>query len=146
MVGDIPMMVLGGVVFGKVIRLIGRACGRILVRPPGRLPQDVNVNPRAPRPLPTNRPIGTSPAQAAELQADIQAARAQGATDIRVNQQQVNAAGERVGVNRPDLQYATPNGKRVYIEYDRNPAGGLAHRQRILANDRSCTVILKTIQ
>jgi RHS repeat-associated protein len=146
MVSDIPYMVLGGVVFGKVIRLVGRACGRILVRPPGRLPQDVNVNPRAPKPLPANRPIGSSPAQAAELQADIQAARAQGATDIRVNQQQVNGAGERVGVNRPDLQYTTPNGKRVHIEYDRNPASGLAHRQRIMANDRNCTVILKTIQ
>jgi RHS repeat-associated protein len=146
MVNDIPYMVLGSVIFGKIFRLIGRACGRIRVRPPGRLPQDENVNPRAPKPLPTHRRIGTSPAQAAELQADIQAARAQGATDIRVNQEQVNAAGERVGRNRPDLQYTQPNRKRVYFEYDRNPASGLAHQQRIMANDKSCTVILKTIQ
>jgi hypothetical protein len=58
-----------------------------------------------------------------------------GARDIRVNQQQVNAAGERVGINRPDLQY-TLDGKRHYVEYEGedNPRGA-AHEARIRAND-----------
>ena len=60
-----------------------------------------------------------------------------GATDIRVKQQQVNALGERVGINRTDLQY-TVNGQRHYVEYEGlgNPRGA-DHRARILANDPS---------
>jgi hypothetical protein len=52
-----------------------------------------------------------------------------------VNQQQVNAAGQRVGINRPDLQY-TLNGDRYYTEYEglANPRGA-AHELRILSND-----------
>ncbi|MDO4898247.1 MAG: hypothetical protein Q3965_02960, partial [Rothia sp. (in: high G+C Gram-positive bacteria)] len=55
--------------------------------------------------------------------------------DIRIDQQQVNAAGQRVGINRPDLQY-TLEGKRYYIEYDRSSSGrGPHHAARIKAND-----------
>jgi RHS repeat-associated protein len=98
-----------------------------------RLAQDVAVSPTAPRALPLTRSIGRASHNAA-LREDI-AALPRGATDIRVNQQQVNAAGERVGINRPDLQY-TLNGVRHYVEYE-SPANlrGEAHRLRILAND-----------
>lgn len=111
-----------------------------------RLPQDVAVDPNPPQALPLNRPVGLSPTQNAQVQADIAAARAQGATDFRVNQQQVNAAGQRVGTNRPDLQYTDANGRRVYVEYD-TPAStrGPAHQQRILSNDPNGDVILKTV-
>src|SRR5207248_9158945 len=107
-----------------------------------RTPRDVAVNPKAPAPLPLNRPIGQSPTQNAQLQNDIQALRARGATDMRVNQQQVNINGERVGVNRPDLQY-TMNGRRNYAEYD-TPASnrGLPHKERIIANDPTAKVHL----
>ena len=57
------------------------------------------------------------------------------AEDIRVNQEQVNAAGVRVGKNKPDLQF-TLKGRRWYIEWDTsNSNRGIPHAQRTLAND-----------
>ena len=98
-----------------------------------RLARDVAVSPIAPRALGVNRSIGRASHNAA-LGDDI-AELPRGATDIRVNQQQVNAAGQRVGINRPDLQY-TLNGDRFYSEYEglANPRGA-AHESRILSND-----------
>lgn len=117
-----------------------------------RLPQDIAVDPVAPPALPTQgRGIGTSAWQARQLQLDLAEARAMRATDIRVNQQQVNAAGERVGINRPDLQYTRPDGTRVYIEYDRttpqtfpNTPRGPRHMERTLANDPEGIAILRS--
>jgi hypothetical protein len=123
----------------------GQNTCQLVARPP-RLLQDINVNPTAPPVRALNRPIGQSPTQNAAMQADIAAARAQGATDIRVNQQQVNAAGQRVGTNRPDLQYTDANGRRVYVEYDTTSSTrGPGHQTRILANDPNSTVILRTV-
>lgn len=61
-------------------------------------------------------------------------------TDIRVNQQQVNALGKRVGRNRPDLSWTAeyPNGtkKRFHVEYEGNPpVRGQYHTDRIILND-----------
>ncbi len=128
-------------------RLVGSGCRKFWrgrpATPAARLPQDANVNPKPPTPKQTNRPSGLSAAQNAQAQADIAAALAQGATDVLVNQHQVNANRVRVGVNRPDVQY-TLNGKRYYIEYDLPPGRrAAAHRQRILANDPHGIVILK---
>jgi RHS repeat-associated protein len=116
-----------------------------------RLPQDIAVDPTPP-PARVVSSIGKSAAQDAALQRDIQMARAMGARDIRVNQHQVNAAGQRVGINKPDLQYTLPDGTRVYIEYDSttpstfpNTPRGPAHAERILANDPRGVVILKVI-
>ena len=108
-----------------------------------RLSQDVAVNPRAPAALPTNRSVGRASHNQA-LQSDIANLPA-GATDIRVNQQQVNAAGQRAGINRPDLQY-TVNGQRYYIEYEgpANPRGP-AHTTRITANDPTAIVTVRLI-
>ncbi|MET8147895.1 RHS repeat-associated core domain-containing protein [Actinoplanes sp. NPDC049668] len=102
---------------------------------PTRLPQDVRVNPLAPKPLPLrNRSIGRASHDRA-VQARIKDLQAQGATDIRLNQQQINAAGVRVGTNRPDLQY-TLNQKRYYEEWDSPRSGrGPGHEKRIRAND-----------
>ena len=67
------------------------------------------------------------------------------AKDIRVNQQQIDASGMRVGVNRPDLQF-TVDGKRYYVEYDTTSSPRApGHEQRILANDPGATVILRTV-
>jgi hypothetical protein len=101
-----------------------------------RLRQDVNVNPKAPRALPTDRKIGQSDTQNAKLQEDIAELEREGAQDIRVNQQQVNADGKRVGTNRPDLQYTDAAGVRRYVEYETKGSDrGDGHVERILAND-----------
>lgn len=90
--------------------------------------------------------MGQSPTQNAEVQADIAQAQAEGASDIRMNQQQVDAAGNRVGTNRPDLQYTDANGNRVYVEYDTTSSTRAAgHEVRTMANDPNGTVILKTV-
>jgi len=109
-----------------------------------RLDLDVAVNPRAPGALPlTGRPIGRASHNRA-LQTDIDNLPT-GVADIRVNQQQVNAAGQRVGINRPDLQY-TVGGQRYYIEYEgpANPRGA-SHTARIGANDPGAVVIVRLV-
>ncbi|ECI6404084.1 hypothetical protein EQG89_05725 [Salmonella enterica subsp. enterica] len=109
----------------------------------GRLPQDINVDPTPPAALPTNRPIGRSKTQNERVQSDIERYKAEGATDFRVNQQQVDADGTRVGTNRPDLQFTDADGRRVYIEYDKTISNrGPLHERRILSNDPSGLVIL----
>jgi hypothetical protein len=121
--------------------VLGR--GKGAAKAPGRLAQDIAVNSSAPRALATTRSIGRASHDAA-LQADIAALPA-AARNIRVNQQQVNALGQRVGINRPDLQY-TLNGKRYYVEYEApgNPRGA-AHHARILANDPNASFILRIV-
>jgi len=100
-----------------------------------RLPQDVAVNPVPPRALPLNRPVGSSASQNAHVQKRIAGLVDRGATDVRVNQHQVDINGRRVGVNRPDLQY-TMNGQRIYEEFDTPSSGrGPGHRARLEAND-----------
>lgn len=108
-----------------------------------RLAQDIAVSPIAPPALGLGRSIGRASHNQA-LQAEI-AGLPRGATGIRVNQQQVNAAGQRVGINRPDLQY-TLNGQRYYVEYEglANPRGAL-HEARILANDPGASFILRIV-
>lgn len=111
-----------------------------------RLPQDIAVNPNPPLDLPvTGRSVGRA-SHTAQAQADAASAEAAGASDIRLNQQQINAGKTRVGVNRPDLQYTNAGGQRVYIEYEgpANPRGA-AHTTRIAANDPGAAVTVKTI-
>ena len=73
--------------------------------------------------------------QNAFVQSRIGSLQSRGATDFRLNQQQVNIDGVRVGVNRPDLQY-TMNGLRYYEEFDvPTSTRGPAHERRILSND-----------
>ncbi|MEX0139514.1 VCBS repeat-containing protein [Massilia sp. LMS1-1-1.1] len=111
-----------------------------------RLPQDINVNPKAPAALPTSRPIGLSPTQNAEAQRIVADMKAAGYTDIRVNQQQTNALGSRVGVNRPDISGTSPAGQRVHYELDTDSSSrGAGHQTRIKANDPAAEVILKRV-
>ena len=116
----------------------------VTLTPPGaRYHQDIRVNPNPPPALPTNRPIGNSPTQNAAAQAQVAKWQAEGYTDIRVNQQQVNAQGQRVGINRPDLQGTSPTGQREYIEYDTpSSTRGPGHKARIEANDPAGSVTL----
>lgn len=110
-----------------------------------RLPQDVDVNPTAPRRLPLDRPVGGSATQNEFVQNRIGGLQEQGATDFRVNQQQVDINGTRVGVNRPDLQY-TLNGQRYYEEFDTSlSTRGPGHGTRIQANDPLGIIELFTV-
>ena len=110
---------------------------------PNRLPQDLRVSSTPPAALPTDRPIGLSPTQNAAAQSRIRELEAQGYTDIRVNQQQVNALGQRCGVCRPDIQATSPTGQRAYFELDRTTSNrGPVHERRLRANDPDGTVEL----
>ncbi|MDY7228847.1 hypothetical protein [Hyalangium rubrum] len=93
--------------------------------------------------MPTNRPIGFSPTQNAQLQADIRYLRDIGATNIRVNQQQLKVDnGQRMGTNRPDLQFDY-NGRRYHVEYETPTSNrGPGHQSRITSNDPDTEVIL----
>ncbi|WP_265592630.1 polymorphic toxin-type HINT domain-containing protein [Verrucomicrobium sp. BvORR034] len=122
------------------------ACGPKVPNGSNRLPQDARVNPTPPDPLPTNRPIGRSATQNATAQQKVADMKAQGYTDIRVNQQQVNAAGDRVGTNRPDVQGTRPDGTREYWEYDTDQSNrGPLHEQRIRANDAAGDIHLENV-
>lgn len=111
--------------------------------PGARLPQDAAVSPKVPERLAQARPISSSPSQNAQLQVDIHYVRTMGATNIRVNQQQVMVRdSQRVGVNRPDLQF-DHGGRRYHVEYD-SPTSrrGPGHQSRITSNDPDAEVIL----
>jgi len=115
----------------------------------GRLPQDAGVNPAAPDPKPTTRPVGGTPAQNRLAQADIQELRNSGHVDIRVTQHQTNASGERVGRNLPDVQSSQPRAigrDRATIEYEQPGAPrGQDHVNRTLNNDPRATVTVKEV-
>ncbi|XXF77958.1 hypothetical protein P2318_33640 [Myxococcaceae bacterium GXIMD 01537] len=113
------------------------------VVPGPRLPRDAAIKPTVPRPLPSNRPISSSPTQNAQLQADIQYLQSVGARNIRVNQQQVSVENvERVGANRPDLQFDHA-GRRYHVEYDTPTSNrGPSHQSRIASNDPDAEIIL----
>jgi RHS repeat-associated protein len=61
--------------------------------------------------------------------------------DKRINQQQVDAAGDRVGRNRPDIQ-VTIGKERHYIEVDTDSSRGPCHMYQICKNDEAGIVHL----
>lgn len=127
--------VSAGGVGSETLLFDDRASGCCVAPSSARLAQDVAVSPSAPRALPLNRPVGASPSQNQFVQSRIAGLQEQGATAFRVNQQQVNINGVRVGINRPDLQY-TLNGRRFYEEFDTVLSNrGPGHAARISAND-----------
>ncbi|HEX8701543.1 MAG TPA: hypothetical protein VF815_22135, partial [Myxococcaceae bacterium] len=111
--------------------------------PGTRLPQDTAASPKAPKLLEQTRSIGPSPSQNAQLQADIKYLRSMGATNIRVNQQQLTYLdGQRVGINRPDLQFDY-KGRRYHVEYDTTASGrGPGHQSRTTSNDPNAEILL----
>jgi hypothetical protein len=65
---------------------------------------------------------------------------------MRVNQQQIDMNGQRVGTNRPDLQY-TQDDERYYEEYDvPSSTRGPDHENRLNSNDPSGIVILRIVR
>jgi hypothetical protein len=113
------------------------------VAPGPRQPQDVGASPKVPKLRETDRPIGSSPSQNAQLQEDVKYLRSIGATNIRVNQQQLTYRnGQRVGINRPDLQFDY-KGRRYHVEYDAPTSGrGPDHQSRTTSNDPNAEILL----
>jgi len=110
--------------------------------PPRQLLIDRNVNPDPPPAInPAGRKVGETPSQNQFVQDTVAQLQRDGWTDIRVNQEQVNAAGVHVGKNRPDIQATSPAnhprpGRRFYWEIDRSTSDrGIGHNSRIRAND-----------
>jgi hypothetical protein len=111
-----------------------------------RLPQDAAVKPDVPKLRAIDRSIGPSPSQNAQLQVDIAYLDAAGAKNIRVNQQQATYRnGQRVGINRPDLQLDY-NGRRYHVEYETPASGrGPGHQQRSTSNDPNAEIIILVV-
>jgi hypothetical protein len=74
---------------------------------------------------------------------DVQFLNDIGARNIRVNQQQATYRnGQRVGINRPDLQFDY-NGRRYHVEYETPTSGrGPGHQQRSTSNDPDAEIII----
>jgi len=114
-----------------------------------RTEKDFTVSTDAPEVKPTDRDISRSATQNLSLQNRLYYLRSLGGRalvyDERVNQQQVNAGGDRVGINQPDLQYTVGGGRR-YEEYDKSSSNrGVPHAARILANDPASLIYLYTV-
>jgi hypothetical protein len=70
-----------------------------------------------------------------QVNEEVQQVKEAGHTDIRKNQAQVNANGEKVDKSRPDVQSTDKSGKRKYVEVDRNVKSNRKHEARIKKND-----------
>ena len=89
----------------------------------------------APRQLPLDRPISRSATQNQVAWDRVAELQDRGATDIRLDQAQVNAAGVKVGTNRPDLQF-TLDGTRYYEEFESPGSNrGPGHLNTIFEHD-----------
>lgn len=71
------------------------------------------VSPIPPRPLDINLLCDRSISQREWIQQRLAYLRTFDACDLRVDQQQINATRQRVGITRPDIQY-TYQGRRFY--------------------------------
>ncbi len=113
--------------------------------PIAQLPQDARVDGTAPPALDLSRPVGRSETQNQFVQSRISWLQAQGAREFRVDQQQVDFNGRRVGVNRPDLQYNL-GGRRYYEEFGTSISKrGPIHASRIAANHPFGVINLFTV-
>ncbi|NEO84986.1 MAG: hypothetical protein F6J87_12145 [Spirulina sp. SIO3F2] len=63
-----------------------------------------------------------------------------GHLDIRIDQTQVDAHGNPIDKNRPDVSFTHKNtGNRINIEYDNNMRSSERHEERINRNDPNST-------
>ncbi|WP_115718306.1 RHS repeat-associated core domain-containing protein [Gallaecimonas mangrovi] len=65
-------------------------------------------------------------------------------SNIRKNQQQVDVNGNKVGTNRPDIQY-DQGGCHYCVEYDHVPRNSTRHGDKISANDPNVKVELNLL-
>jgi RHS repeat-associated protein len=108
----------------------------------GPVYQNTADAPDEPRPAPpandgVSRPHG-APDHDQAIDDRAREVRGQGADDIRKNQTQVDAQGNRVGNNRPDLGYTDTNGVRHNEEWGRNEGRVEGQGDRARQNDPSC--------
>lgn len=82
-----------------------------------------------------SKPHG-SPAHDARLRKIAASMRGKGWEDVRVNQWQVNASGQLVGANRPDVSGIHPRtGRRVNVEVDTRASSSAEHQRVVTGND-----------
>ncbi len=65
--------------------------------------------------------------------------------DIRKNQQQVDAKNNKVGNNRPDVQWNDTNGNHHCYETDRSVSNSIKHGKTIRANDPNAIIELNIL-
>jgi hypothetical protein len=65
-------------------------------------------------------------------------------SNIRKNQQQVDVNGNKVGTNRPDVQY-DQNGKHNCVEFDKCSKRSQAHGQTINSKDPNAVIKLNML-
>lgn len=58
----------------------------------------------------------------------------------------MDANGNKVGTNRPDLQWTDSDGKRYYWEIDRSKSSSIKHGETIQRNDPSGIVHLEILE
>ena len=123
-----------------------RAIRKIVRLDPGnaRLTPDAAVRGAQARPaLSPTRPVSRSASQNARKDKEVRRLKSKGYTDIRVNERQVNADDQVVGVNRPDIQATDAKGKRHYYLLDsRKLKRGASLMVRVLSNDVDADVHL----
>ena len=156
-----PVVVAGAVALAGGIGYYGGKLIQAIIGPPDSskgvpasdrtVSRNDNGGPPDPRrqvaaPPPNNgdgRPHG-SPAHDRAVNGQVQRMRDGGYGDIRKNQTQVDAQGNRVGNNRPDVQGTNPQtGQREHVEVDRDPNRAAQHQRDIMRNDPSarCTLL-----
>jgi len=81
----------------------------------------------------------------AKVDQKINEAKEQGATNVRKNQQQTDVNGNKVGTNRPDVQY-DQNGQHYNHEVDRNASNSQKHVETIRKNDPNSNITTDIIK
>ncbi|MBI2421747.1 MAG: RHS repeat-associated core domain-containing protein [Candidatus Hydrogenedentes bacterium] len=120
---------------------------------PNALPQKLirDMVSRRTRPAldPWLRKVSKCPEQATQVTKDLEWLEERGATDVRVDQSQVDIQGLMRGINRPDVQATlegTVNGRRVIFEYEgATSPRGPGHIMRSIVNDPNAVVILRRV-
>ncbi len=132
---------------GALAVTVGLAvAGEAIVRASAARPPERAAPEPAKAPAPNNGNGGRHGGEAHDAAIDNEVRRLQGdanVTNIRKNQQQVDANGNKVGTNRPDVQY-DKDGCHHCVEFDTKPASGARHQDTIQTNDPATNVELRT--
>ena len=147
-VGSLVICAAGGYVIGKTAENAVEYAKSKNSEKPSPMPENGAESAAAGSPAPNNgdgKKHGNDDHNDA-IDKKIEQIKKEGGTDIRKNQQQVNAKGERVGRNRPDVQWNDADGKHHCWEIDHNPTNSANHGAVITANDPAAIVDLQLLQ
>lgn len=120
-----------------------RAIRKIVRMAPERARLSVDAEVRgatAPPALSATRAISADASRNEQKDAEVATLLSGGYTDIRVNERQVDAAGRVVGINRPDIQATSPEGKRHCFEVGASANRWLSQLARMQSNEPDAKV------